>query len=61
MFQRRLHPSPIGLALGLTLVALWAALWIGLFSTLAVEAHARRAGAFPDTARLAEQLRRASS
>jgi len=61
MFERRLHPSPIGLALGLTLVALWAALWLGLFATYAAEARARRAGQKPDAARFAEQLRRASA
>lgn len=44
MFERRLHPSPIGLALGLTLVALWAALWIGLFATFAAEARAQPSG-----------------
>jgi hypothetical protein len=34
MFRRHLHPSPIGLALGLILVSLWAAIWIGILAEL---------------------------
>jgi hypothetical protein len=53
MFARRLHPSPLGLALGLVLLALWAAVWIGVFASAANEARARRPRASPDRAHIA--------
>jgi hypothetical protein len=55
MFGRHLHPSPFGLALGLFLVALWAAVWIGLVTAIAAEAQTRRPGWNPGPARVATQ------
>jgi hypothetical protein len=57
MFGRHLHPSPLGLALGLFLVALWAAVWIGLLTAIAVETQTRRPGWNPGPARVAAELR----
>jgi hypothetical protein len=61
MFARHLRPSPLGLALGLFLVALWAAVWIGLLASIAVEAKARRPGVDPGAARVSAEQRQATA
>jgi hypothetical protein len=40
MFSRHLHPSPLGFAAGLFLVALWIAVWASVFATVSLEARA---------------------
>jgi hypothetical protein len=47
MFRHHLRPSPFGFALGLVLVALWVAVWIGIFATVSLEARARGLGHRP--------------
>ena len=42
MFSRHLHPSPLGFAAGLFLVALWMAVWVGVFATVSLEARVQR-------------------
>jgi hypothetical protein len=59
MFSRHLHPSPLGFALGLVLVVLWAAVWIGILATVSFEARIRSTGA-PGQAQVTKALRPAA-
>ena len=34
MFRLRLHPSPLGLALGIAVIAFWAVLWLSILVQL---------------------------
>ena len=55
MFRTRLHPTSVGLAGGIVLIALWVLLWswflIGLVRG-APEKQARQPGAIPELARV---------
>ncbi len=53
MFSLRLHPTRLGLAAGLVVVALWALLWAWFLLGVArgaPEKQARRAGEVPELA-----------
>jgi len=57
MFRTRLHPTSVGLAGGIVLIALWALLWawflIGVVR--APEKEARQPGTIPELARVIER------
>jgi hypothetical protein len=57
MFRTNLHPSPLGLALGVILVALWAGVWIGLLAGFGPQTQTRRPGQQPEAARLANSYK----
>lgn len=54
MFRLSLRPSPLGLLLGLVVVAFWALLWIVFLAQVleAPEKTARQPGRVPELARL---------
>ena len=54
LFRLRLHPTPLGFAAGLVVIALWALIWAWFLfgvSRGAAEKQARQPGAFPELAR----------
>ncbi|MGZ6143689.1 MAG: hypothetical protein ACXWLM_10130 [Myxococcales bacterium] len=59
LFRLRLHPTPLGLAAGFVVIALWALLWawflIGLVRG-APEKQARQPGELPELARVVTPL-----
>ena len=55
MFRTRLHPTSVGLAGGIVLIALWALLWAWFLSGVvrsAPEKQARQPGAIPELTRV---------